>query len=529
MSDQTGILSPDQPSVPVTGILANQQQSPGSQQGIMSQVAPPGPALPAGAVPITGSNTPYNPDTNTSTTPTLSNPSKVPTQAYDPNAQTTGLQSYQTSTGATGVGLATTSGQVETAPAFQFGGTPSPITPNVPLSSLPNTNVATPATPPNPASTAPLGVSTLQQVLTTAGVAYGVANDLLGSGASAGAAGTGISGGINSALTSALPGSSLLPAGTTALGALSAGSVGGTIASLLGLGSDSWLANTGASLAGGYVGAIAAGAIGTDLGVSLGSVGGPIGAIIGGFLGTVLAGVFGGKPSEEAAWGTWTPGQSTPTNAGSQTGDKYNATNNAAVTALVSNAATLSSSISNTFGASLNDYTPGANGAPNTGIGNIAISVDSRHGITVAVNGGLANYDDPSSQNNAQNNWVSQVFSGANAGVDAMNFIGVQQLKNTTFKNPDTQAVASNTDWSTISFNQAVGNLNFAQNFNTDATAMIKGTMTVDTNPATAKSTISAWQDTAHTLFSNDPSALALADQAANSMYSRISLQNPSS
>lgn len=73
------------------------------------------------------------------------------------------------------------------------------------------------------------------------------------------------------------------------LGAAGGGMMGGLGASLLGLGHDNMLINSGASLAGGMAGMLLTPFLG------------PLGPIVGGFLGSTFAGLFGSKPKTHKA------------------------------------------------------------------------------------------------------------------------------------------------------------------------------------------------------------------------------------
>lgn len=93
-------------------------------------------------------------------------------------------------------------------------------------------------------------------------------------------------------LGTGLPG---LAGGATSLGLsgiLAGGGIGGLGASLLGLGNENPLVNTGASLAGGYLASLA-----------LTPILGPFAPILGGFAGSALAGLFGKKPSSKLQTG----------------------------------------------------------------------------------------------------------------------------------------------------------------------------------------------------------------------------------
>lgn len=495
----------------------------------------------SGGTPIRGSGSLQ--DQTTAALQTQSNVVKNPTFA-SPDAIPMGSTSYIDKYGRIAVGQTDDQGNIivrqATLPTPKLVAPTTPATPTLnPTLSLPG---ATP-TPPSqitPNQTIPnQDPTTTLSLKNTAGLLGIVrlgndALDLAGSGVNSSLLNTGLLGGINDAIDQFgamnIPGFTTFGAnpgwtynvdtgfneltnpdlvgtgvGETSLtSSLGYGSAGSFVAGLLGLSSGNFLEDTATGLAGGVIGGSIGGSIGgTLLGIGAGALGG----FIGGFALTALASLFGPRPSDQLAGGTYHTGSQSVESTWTFQGKKYSAANNNNRDQFFDYVKTLQNNLTTAFGVSVPDIPISLDLGRYTGV---AVSV-SDESTKQGPAGGSYNGVPGTGRQNFQN------------GQAALEYVGKLMMQNasTPNGNPDIEQVRSTLDWKNVSFNDAVGAFGFAKDYRTTANDFLKGDFNIDQNKDDSLQTIDTWASKAKQLFTDDANS-AFIDQATTAAKAKI-------
>ena len=277
------------------------------------------------------------------------------------------------------------------------------------------------------------------------------------------------------------------------------GMVGGTVATLLGLGTKNMVLDTVASVAGGVIGGAIGGAIGgsaTLAGFTVAA--GTIGAFVGGFALVVIAGMLMPKPSANAAWGAWDPvtkefkSESDPRKRSPDNekfiGDYYGIVRG------------LQDDMVKNYGGNFDNM-----GSINVGAGNRA----GRSELDVSI----GDRSVPGGATSTRN------FGSDTAG--SIEFIGKESVRLMAGLGGDLATAQKNMDYNQP-LPMVLGDMNFARDFQKVSTAMISGTMALDLPKAEAIEAVNAWVARAtkvglDTITINKASQTALANINAKS------------
>lgn len=431
----------------------------------------------------------------------------------DPTFQSQGLVGYRDKYGRTAVTQGNRdTGQVARAPGLMDKAVPQPVAPIGPVTppSTPTdtTNKGEPIVPDDPGTPQQtlFNMGTLGTLLGIGSIASGVysmaVNDMANTGIGAGVFNAVDAFGYNNlgeGFTYAGTDGVVIEAGKTTLSnAIGYGMFGGFTAGLLGLSSDNMVIDTLAGAIGGAVGGYVAGtATTTAVGQALGSYLGPIGAFLGGFAMTALVSAFGPRPSDQLAGGLYDFEQGSVTNTWTFQGKKYNSKNNSNRDTFFGYVGTLNDQLSSQFGGT-------------TTLKNIRLDLGRHTGVGIRMNSGLGDED-----------------TGADMGdgKKALEFIGKEILRTSTYDNQDIAYVQQNTDWTKADFGTTSSAYAFAKDFRAVSSAMLTGQLNLDTSYEEGMSIVDTWETRANNMFANDPERLGLVSASANTLRTKLSSQ----